>query len=126
MAMYGLLISQPLLDRLLNGGETGDVRAFCTDKRGRIALVDPADSCVKGFADITGVKTVPYSEYRRQHGQEITGDMWAAHRNYYRIEFARVARIERPQRIELRGETVWVEVPGTLEQGRKQSSLLDF
>ena len=124
--MYGLLIPQPHLDRILRGESSGDVRPFFTEKRGRIALVDPADSCVKGFADIVRVETVPYSEYRRQHGQQITGDMWAAHRDYYRIVFSKVARMERPQSIVLRGETVWVEVPGTMEQGRKQSSLFDF
>ncbi len=124
--MYGLLIAQPHLDRILDGWAHSDVRAFCTDKRGRIALVDPSDSCVKGFADLVGVKTVSYSEYRKQHGQEITGDMWAAHRDYYRMDFAKVVKLEKPQRIDLKGETVWVEVPGTMEQGRKQSSLFDF
>ncbi len=124
--MQGLLIPQPHLERILSGGCSFDRRHFSTRKRGRIALVDPADSTVKGFADLTDCVPVSYDDYREQHSGEVTADMWAQHRTYHELRFGNVRRADPPVPAALGDATVWTEVPDDAESGIRQSSLAQW
>lgn len=126
--MYGLVIGQPHLDRILNGWMTYHRRPSSSSKRGRIALVDPADNTIKGFADLRDVVPVTYRDYLDQHNDHSpNADPWAGHRTYYEFRFGNIERARPALPIDRRDlETVWVDIPDYVLSSMRQKSLFDF
>lgn len=54
--MYGLIMLTEYLDEILDGTKTYDARAYNTNKRGLIALVDTKKSAIIGTVELIGTK----------------------------------------------------------------------
>ena len=51
------------LDEILDGTKTYDARAYNTNKRGLIALVDTKKSAIIGTVELIGTKPITAEEY---------------------------------------------------------------
>ena len=61
--MYGLIMIKDYLNEFLDGKKTYDARAYRTNKRGTIALVDSKTMKVYGYAELVGVREITPQEY---------------------------------------------------------------
>lgn len=61
--MYGLTMLKEYLNQFLDGSKTYDARAYTTNKRGTIVLVDSRLLKVYGYADLVGVREISFTDY---------------------------------------------------------------
>ena len=110
--MYGLTMIKDYLNEFLDGKKAYDARAYTTNKRGTIALVDSKTMKVYGYADLVGVREITPQEYASWH---CTG-RWSGYvmqvdetKKYYAWEFENIRREEKPYKVEGVKKT-WVEI----------------
>ena len=65
--MYGLTMIKDYLNEILDGLKTFDARAYSTNKRGAIALVDSKPMKVYGYVDLVDVREIYPQEYASGH-----------------------------------------------------------
>lgn len=116
--MYGLIMLREYLDEILDGKKTYDARAYDTNKRGTIALVDTRKSAVIGLIDLVGTHKITADEYCKWHatgrweGMQLqVEDM---NRTYYAYDFANPRRLAMPVKIEKTGKT-WTEIDDDIQ-----------
>lgn len=56
--MYGLIMLREYLDEILDGAKFYDARAYNTNKRGLIALVDTREFAIIGTVELIGTKPI--------------------------------------------------------------------
>lgn len=61
--MDGLIMLRDYLDKILDGKKRHDARAYGTNKRGAIALVDTKKSAVIGLIDLVVTHKISAEEY---------------------------------------------------------------
>ena len=120
--MYGLTMIKDYLNEFLDGKKIYDARAYTTNKRGKIALVDSKTMKVYGYAELVGVREITPQEYASWH---CTG-RWSGYvmqvdetKKYYAWEFENIGKEEKPYKVEGVKKT-WVVVE---EKKYKQESL---
>ena len=115
--MYGLIMLREYLDEILDGTKIFDVRAYNTDKRGTIALVDSKKSAIIGLIDLTGTHKITAEEYCRWHATGKWRDMPFAvedeTKEYYAYDFENPRRLSRPVKVTKTGK-VWTRIEDDL------------
>lgn len=111
--MYGLIMLREYLDEILDGKKTYDTRAYDTDKRGAIALVDTKKLSIIGFVDLVGTHEISAREYCDWHatgkweGMILEVEDMSA--TYYAYDFKNPRRLERSIKIKKTGR-VWTKI----------------
>lgn len=117
--MYGLIMLREYLDEILDGTKTYDARAYNTNKRGLIALVDTRKSAVIGTVELIGTKPITAEEYCKWHA---TGK-WAGmqfqvedmNATYWAYCFINPRRLVKPIKIKKTGR-VWTKLDDSIEK----------
>lgn len=122
--MYGLAMLKEYLNEFLDGKKTYDVRAYTTDKRGTIALIDSRSLKVRGYANLVSVREITPQEYASWH---CTGK-WSGMifqvdetKKYYAWEFENIRKEDVPFKVECNKKT-WMVV----EENKKVEKLSLF
>ena len=120
--MYGLTMLKEYLNEFLEGQKTYDARAYTTDKRGTIALIDSRSLKVYGYAELVGVREISFTDYADWHCSKMLYkflDIYPtdASKKYYAWEFENIRKEDNPFKVEGKKKT-WmvVEVNKKVEQ----------
>ena len=117
--MYGLIMLREYLDEILYGTKTYDARAYNTNKRGLIALVDTRKSVIIGTVELIGTKPITADEYCKWHA---TGK-WAGmqfqvedmNATYWAYGFINPRKLDKPIKIKKTGR-VWTTLDDSIEK----------
>ena len=117
--MYGLIMLREYLDEILYGTKTYDARAYNTNKRGLIALVDTKKSAIIGTVELIGTKPITAEEYCKWHA---TGK-WAGmqfqvedmNATYWAYCFINPRRLAKPIKIKKTGR-VWTKLDDSIKK----------
>ena len=121
--MYGLTMLKEYLNEFLEGKKTYDARAYTTDKRGTIALIDSRSLKVYGYADLVGVREITPQEYASWHCTgKWTGMVFQVDetKKYYAWKFENIRKEAKPFKVEGKKKT-WMVVE---DKKYKQESLI--
>ena len=125
MIMYGLIMIREYLDEIVSGKKQYDARAYNTNKRGPIALVDTRRSEVVATIELVGVHKISAEEFCKWHAtgkwegtQFQVGDM---SKTYYAYDFKRPRVFEKPIKIIKTGR-MWTRIDDSLLEGVKYKS----
>ena len=116
--MCGLIMLRDYLDEILEGKKTYDARAYDTNKRGTIALVDTKKSSIIGLVDLVGTHKISAQEYCKWHatgkweGMILEVDDMNA--TYYAYDFKNPRKLAKPIKIKKTGR-VWTEIDDDIE-----------
>ena len=101
------------LDETLDGKKTYDARAYNTNKRGTIALVDTRKSAIIGLINLVGTHKISAEEYCEWHATGKWEGMMLQVEDmseiYYAYDFANPRRLASPIKIEKTGRT-WTKI----------------
>lgn len=101
------------LDEILDGQKTYDARAYDTNKRGTIALVDTKRSSIIGLVNLVSTHKISAQEYYKWHatgkweGMILEVDDMNA--IYYAYDFKNPRRLATPIKIKKTGR-VWTKI----------------
>lgn len=109
--MYGLIMIREYLDEILDGKKTYDARAYDTNKRGTIALVDTKKSAIIGLIDLVGTHKISANEYCKWHATgKWEGLVFQVEdKDYYAYDFENPRRLATPIKIVKNGK-VWTKI----------------
>lgn len=116
--MYGLIMLREYLDEILDGKKTYDARAYDTNKRGVIALVDTRKSSIIGLIDLVGTHAISAEEYCKWHatgkweGIQLQVDDMS--KTYYAYDFANPRMLATPVKIKKTGKT-WTRIDDDIQ-----------
>lgn len=117
--MYGLIMLTEYLDEILDGTKTYDARAYNTNKRWLIALVDTKKSAIIGTVELIGTKPITAEEYCKWHAtgkwdgmQFQVEDMNAT---YWAYGFINPRRLAKPIKIK-KTSRVWTKLDDSIEK----------
>ncbi len=104
------------LDEILEGEKTYDARAYDTNKRGTIALVDTKKSSIIGLVDLVSTHEISAQEYCNWHAtgkwEDMILEVEDMNATYYAYDFKNPRRLERPIKIKKTGR-VWTKIDDT-------------
>ena len=116
--MYGLIMLREYLDEILDGKKTYDARAYDTNKRGTIALVDTKKSAIIGLIDLVGTHKISAEEYCKWHAtgkwEGIIFQVEDNNKEYYAYDFKNPRRLSSPIKIVKNGR-VWTWIDDGME-----------
>ena len=118
--MYGLIMLREYLDEILDGTKAYDARAYNTNKRGLIALVDTMKSAIIGTVELVGIEPITAEKYCKWHA---TGK-WAGmqfqvedmNATYWAYCFINPRRLAKHIKIKKTGR-VWTKLDDSIEKG---------
>ena len=118
--MYGLIMLREYLDEMLDRTKAYDARAYNTNKRGLIALVDTRKSAIIGTVELVGIEPITAEKYCKWHA---TGK-WAGmqfqvedmNATYWAYCFINPRRLAKPIKIKKTGR-VWTKLDDSIEKG---------
>lgn len=101
------------LDEILDGKKTYDARAYNTNKRGTIALVDTKKSAIIGLIELVGTRKISAEEYCSWHAtgkwKGMIFQVEDMEKDYYAYDFANPRRFDTPIKIVKTGR-VWTKI----------------
>lgn len=101
------------LDEILDGKKTYDARAYDTNKRGTIALVDTKKSAIIGFVDLIGTHVITAKEFCDWHAtgkwEGLIFEVKDMSATYYAYDFIDPRRLATPIKIVKTGR-VWTKI----------------
>ena len=116
--MYGLIMLREYLDEILDGKKTYDARAYNTNRRGTIALVDTKKSAIIGLIDLVGTHKISAEEYCKWHAtgkwEGMIFQVEDMDKDYYAYEFKNPRRLSSPIKIVKNGR-VWTWIDDGME-----------
>ena len=114
--MYGLIMLREYLDEILDGKKTYDARAYDTNKRGTIALVDTRKSIIVGLIDLVGTHKISVEEYCKWHatGKWESLVFQVEDKDYYAYDFENPRRLVTPIKIVKTGK-VWTKIDDKIQ-----------
>ena len=116
--MYGLIMLREYLDEILDGKKTYDARAYDTNKRGTIALVDTKKSAIIGLIDLVGTHKISAEEYCKWHAtgkwEGMIFQVEDNNKEYYAYDFKNPRRLSSPIKIVKTGR-VWTWIDDGIE-----------
>lgn len=111
--MYGLIMLREYLDEILDGKKTYDARAYDTNKRDTIALVDTKKSAIIGLIDLVGTHKISAEEYCKWHAtgkwESLVLQVEDMKKDYYAYDFENPRRLATPIKIVKTGK-VWTKI----------------
>ena len=121
--MYGLIMLREYLDEILDGKKTYDARAYNTNRRGTIALVDTKKSAIIGLIDLVGTHKISAEEYCKWHAtgkwEGMIFQVEDNNKEYYAYDFKNPRRLSSPIKIVKNGR-VWTKINDGLEMNVKE------
>ncbi len=116
--MYGLIMLREYLDEILDGKKTYDARAYDTNKRGTVALVDTKKSAIIGLIDLVGTHKISAEEYCKWHAtgkwEGMIFQIEDMDKDYYAYDFENPRKLAMPIKIVKTGR-VWSKVDDGIE-----------
>ena len=114
--MYGLIMLREYLDEILDGKKTYDARAYDTNRRGTIALVDTRKSTIIGLIDLVGTHKISAEEYCKWHATgKWEGLVFQAEdKDYYAYDFENPRKLATPIKIVKTGK-VWTKIDDKIQ-----------
>lgn len=116
--MYGLIMLREYLDEILDGKKTYDARAYDTNKRGTIALVDTKKSAIIGLIDLVGTHKISAEEYCKWHAtgkwKGMIFQVEDMSKDYYAYEFENPRKLATSIKIVKNGR-VWTKIDDGIE-----------
>ena len=101
------------LDEILDGKKTYDARAYDTNKRDTIALVDTKKSAIIGLIDLVGTHKISAEEYCKWHAtgkwESLVLQVEDMKKDYYAYDFENPRRLATPIKIVKTGK-VWTKI----------------
>lgn len=111
-------MAKEYLYEILDGKKTYDARAYDTDKRGTIALLDNKESSIIGLVDLVGTHEISAREYCDWHAtgkwEGIILEVEDMNATYYAYDFKKPRRLEKPIKIKRMGR-VWTKIDDCIE-----------
>lgn len=111
--MHGLIMLGEYLDEILEGKKTYDARAYDTNKRGTIALVDSRRSSIIGLVDLISTHKISAQEYCKWHAagkwEGLILEVEDMNATYYAYDFKNPRRLAKPIKIKKTGR-VWTKI----------------
>lgn len=107
--MFGLCMIKEYLDEILDGKKSFDARAYPTNKRGTIALVNSKTSKIEGYADLVDCHEISPEEYAKWHCTGcFKGCMFScdSKKKYYAYDLRNVKKVENQIKVVKTGR-VW-------------------
>lgn len=118
--MYGLSMFKRYAIEILSGIRKSDVRAYPTNKRGRIAIVDTKTLSILGTVTLYGIRRITYKEYCLWHGIQVD-DGYKNSGNYYEYLLKDPEILSKPIKLSCK-KAVWIDV-GDLSNYPEQLTL---
>ena len=116
--MYGLVMLREYLDEILDGKKTYDARAYDTNKRGTIALVDTKKSAIIGLIDLVGTHKITAEEFCKWHAtgkwEGMILQVEDMNATFYAYDFANPRRLASPIKITKTGRT-WTKIDDDIQ-----------
>lgn len=101
------------LDEILDGTKTFDARAYDTNKRGTIALIDSRSMKVYGLIDLVGTHKISAREYCDWHAtgrwQGLILEVPNMEADYYAYDFINPRKLDKPIKVD-KAKKTWVEI----------------
>lgn len=106
------------LDEILEGKKTYDARAYDTNKRGTIALVDSRKSSIIGLVDLVSTHKISAQEYCKWHAtgkwEGLILEVEDMNATYYAYDFKNPRRLAKPIKTKKTGR-VWMKIDDDIE-----------